>query len=529
MDLDQAMCLERNADGYRVYYAIADVAAFVSAGDPVDIEANRRGETLYGANSRIPLHPTVLSEGAASLLPNQLRPALLWMIDLDKTGEIAAIDVRRARVKSRARLDYAGVQQGINGGTADPIWGVLQEIGELRQQLERARGGLTLNLPDQEIGCSGGRWDISYRVNQPVEDWNAQISLLTGIAAARLMVEAKVGLLRTMPDPDPQAITRLRLTAKALGLAWPDGQPYFRISSALPRSIHRQASYDVDRMHASMLRGAGYTAFNGSLPAQPQQSAIAAEYAHATAPLRRLGDRYVGEVCVALCAKEPVPEWAIAALPVLPATMQVADRRAHQYERAVIELIEAAILAPRVGENFQGTIIEVAERRPSRLDCGRGDAARPGDRSARDFKFAAGVGRGCASAVDRCRSCHAFGAIRVRRSIVHLWINFNPFSLPSNISNGAGCRRAPGEENPFLLPPGGGDPLGSDEGKVSTIESLPHPPDGHLLPGGEGTTLTYGDGNSSARHPRRSPPPDRDCAGKLRPAWCSPMPLRGPC
>lgn len=358
MDLDQAMCLERNASGYRVYYAIADVAAFVTAGDPIDIEANKRGETLYGANSRIPLHPTVLCEGAASLLPDQLRPALLWMIDLDKTGEIAAIDVRRARVKSRARLDYAGVQQGINGGTADPIWGVLQEIGELRQQRERARGGLTLNLPEQEIACNNGQWEISYRVNQPVEDWNAQISLLTGIAAARLMVNAKVGLLRTMPDPDPQAIRRLALTAKALGLAWASGQSYQDFIRTLDPAIDKHVA--MLTACTSMLRGAGYTAFNGSVPAQPQQSAIAAEYAHATAPLRRLGDRYVGEVCVALCANQPVPAWAIAALPGLPATMQVADRRAHQYERAVIDLIEAAVLASRVGDNFEGTIIEVA-------------------------------------------------------------------------------------------------------------------------------------------------------------------------
>jgi exoribonuclease R len=358
MDLDQAMCLERNANGYRVYYAIADVAAFVTAGDPVDVEANRRGETLYGANSRIPLHPTVLSEGAASLLPGQLRPALLWMIDLDKSGEIAAIDVHRARVKSRARLDYAGVQKGINGGTADPIWGVLQEIGELRQQLEHARGGLTLNLPEQEIACTDGRWEISYRVNQPVEDWNAQISLLTGIAAARLMVDAKVGLLRTMPDPDPQAVRRLELTAKALGLTWPNGQSYQDFIRTLDPTIDRHVA--MLTACTSMLRGAGYTAFNGSLPAQPKQSAIAAEYAHATAPLRRLGDRYVGEVCVALCAKQPVPDWTLAALPGVPDIMQVADRRAHQYERAVIELIEAAILAPRVGESFAGTIIEVA-------------------------------------------------------------------------------------------------------------------------------------------------------------------------
>jgi exoribonuclease R len=71
-DLDQAMHIERDPDhgGYVVHYAIADVAAFVTPGDPVDVEAHRRGETLYGADSKVPLHPTVLSEGAASLLPD---------------------------------------------------------------------------------------------------------------------------------------------------------------------------------------------------------------------------------------------------------------------------------------------------------------------------------------------------------------------------------------------------------------------------------------------------------------------------
>ncbi|MEP7185793.1 MAG: RNB domain-containing ribonuclease, partial [Rhodanobacter sp.] len=82
MDLDQAMYVERSDGGYRVYYAIADVAAFVTPGDPVDLEAHRRGETLYGANEKIPLHPKVLSEGATSLLPDQVRPVLLWKMDL---------------------------------------------------------------------------------------------------------------------------------------------------------------------------------------------------------------------------------------------------------------------------------------------------------------------------------------------------------------------------------------------------------------------------------------------------------------
>ncbi|MGB8634978.1 MAG: RNB domain-containing ribonuclease, partial [Rhodanobacteraceae bacterium] len=87
MDLDQAMYMERHGDGYRVFYAIADVAAFVEPGGVIDREVRRRGETLYGADRKIPLHPKVLSEGAASLLPDQVRPCLLWQIDLDASGE----------------------------------------------------------------------------------------------------------------------------------------------------------------------------------------------------------------------------------------------------------------------------------------------------------------------------------------------------------------------------------------------------------------------------------------------------------
>ena len=76
MDLDQAMHLEADGDGYVVHYAIADVMAFVEPGDPVDVEAHGRGESLYGADSKIPLHPKVLSEGAASLLPDEDRPGV---------------------------------------------------------------------------------------------------------------------------------------------------------------------------------------------------------------------------------------------------------------------------------------------------------------------------------------------------------------------------------------------------------------------------------------------------------------------
>ena len=371
MDLDQAMFLERSATGYRVHYAIADVAAFVAAGDPVDIEANQRGATLYGADHRIPLHPRVLSEGAASLLPDQVRPALLWTIDLDRDGEIAATDVRRARVRSRARFDYASVQQGIDAGAADPMWTVLREIGELRKSLEQRRGGVSLGLPVQEIGKQDGRWQLTYRASHPIEDWNAQISLLTGIAAAKLMLEGKVGLLRTLPPAAAQAIARLRVTAQALGINWPQARNYPDFIRGLDPNLPR----DIAMMTActTVLRGAGYAAFDGALPEQPLHSALATPYAHVTAPLRRLADRYAGEVCLALCAGQPVPGWVLAALPGLPLTMKAADRRARHYERAIIDLTEALVLVPCVGETFDGTII-AADGVTGSAGAGSGDS-----------------------------------------------------------------------------------------------------------------------------------------------------------
>ncbi|MGN6512784.1 MAG: RNB domain-containing ribonuclease [Lysobacteraceae bacterium] len=363
MDLDQALYVQREGDGYRVFYAIADVGAFVAPGDPVDVEAHARGETLYGGDGKIPLHPKVLSEGAASLLPDAVRPALLWTIDLDATGEGVAVDVRRARVRSRARLDYDDVQARVDAATADPLWALVRTVGELRRQREQRRGGISLPLPEQEVEVGAdGQWTLAFRARHPVEDWNEQLSLLTGMAAAHLMVRAKVGLLRTLPRPEPWAIERLRRTARALDIDWPHGQDY----PAFIRSLDPARPRDVAMMTActTVLRGAGYVAFDGSVPAQPMHWALAAEYAHATAPLRRLADRYVGELCVALCAKVPPPAWVLAALPALPATMQAADARAGRFERAVLDLVEAVTLAPRVGADFEGTVVELARNDP---------------------------------------------------------------------------------------------------------------------------------------------------------------------
>lgn len=350
-DLDQAFALERTGGGFRLHYAIADVAAFVVAGGAIDGEAHRRGETLYLPDGRAPLHPPVLSEGAASLLPGERRPAVLWRIDVDSAGEPTSVDVRRAVVRSRAQLDYATVEQ-----QAAEVFALLQEFGRVREERADRRGAVTLPVPEQQVAGDGTTWSLRYRAPLPVEDWNAQLSLLTGMCAARLMLDAGVGLLRTMPPPDPATVASLRRSALALDVPWPEATSYAGVVRTLDPNVPAQAA--LLRLAAVLFRGAGYVAFDGSPPAETTHSAVAASYAHATAPLRRLADRYVSECCLAACAGTDVPAWARSALPALPEEMAAADQHAHEVDRAVVDLAEALVLQPRVGETFCGVVVE---------------------------------------------------------------------------------------------------------------------------------------------------------------------------
>jgi exoribonuclease R len=356
-DLDQAVHIASSSSGYLVSYAIADVAAFVRPDGALDAEANRRGETFYFPDRRVPLHPPVLSEGAASLLPDQVRPAVLWRIQLDARGEVTEFDVRRARVRSRAQLDYATLQSQLDGGSAPDAVALLAQVGPLRLQLARERHAINLDIPEQTVEPKGDhRWTLTLREPLPVESWNAEISLLTGMCAAQLMLRAGCGILRTVPEPASATVEALRRAALAIGIDWPDGALPGDVVATVDRADPRHVAF-IEHA-AALLRGAAYTTFDGAAPEQRTHAGIGAAYAHVTAPLRRLVDRYGSEICLAAKAGSTVPQWVRDRLPGLPATMADADRRAHEADRAVIDATEAWLLRDRVGERFTVTVID---------------------------------------------------------------------------------------------------------------------------------------------------------------------------
>lgn len=355
-DLDQALHVERRGRGYRLHYAIADVASFVPPGGALDLETHARGVTLYSPDQRAPLHPPVLGDGAASLLPDGDRPAVLWRIDLDSDGEVTAADVRRATVRSRAQLDYDQVQREYEAGAPSEWVGLLREVGERRRDLEVARGAVDVRVPDQEIELTEGRFRLVYRTPLPVESWNAQVSLLTGMCAARIMLDGGIGVLRTMPPPAADDLEAVRRTAVALGVDWPEGRTYPDEVRALDPA--RPAHAALLEACTVLLRGAGYTAFDGAPPDLTTHSAVAAPYAHVTAPLRRLVDRYGQEIALALHTGHEVPDWVRAALPTIADDMRRGDQLARRLENVCRDYLEAVVLEPRVGELFDAVVVQ---------------------------------------------------------------------------------------------------------------------------------------------------------------------------
>jgi exoribonuclease R len=362
-DLDQVFSAERREDGYRVWYAIADVAALVAPGGAIDAEARTRGLTLYSPDLRTSLHPVDINEGVGSLLAGEMRRALLWTLDLGADGEVITSRVERADIRNREQLSYRDVQNRVNGVHDDHPLALLREIGDLRTELETGRGAVSLQLPSQEvIEDEEGRFQLAYDESLPVETWNAQISLMTGMAASRMMIDAGLGLLRTLPPPDRKTVSQLRRTARALEIEWPDDVGYAdRVRELRPDTPEAAA---LLAQSARALRGAGYVAFQDhEVPDQPEHSAIASTYAHVTAPLRRLCDRFANEIVVSVCADIEPPEWAVAGLDQMPSVMGRANQKDRAFEKAIVDFVEALVMETRIGERFTGVVTDMDQGR----------------------------------------------------------------------------------------------------------------------------------------------------------------------
>ncbi len=350
-DLDQAFCIEPAGGDLVLHYALADIGWFVPQGGAIEAEAWRRGVTLYLPDGKARLYPPALSEGAASLLPDAPRPAIVATVRCDHDGKVALEGIVRAVVHSRAKLGYERVDPAEVPHLAD--------FAARMQRCEEARGAARIDPPEQELqrGPDGG-YQLQLRPWSPAENANAALSLAANIAIAQALHAAGAGLFREMPAPDARALARLRATALGLGFDWQEDVSLAAFERTVDPRTPAGAAFQF-----AVRRITGGADYHPYRPGdRPWHAALGATYCHATAPMRRLADRYVLETMLALATGAARHEDEPALFARLAETMNAADAREGAVERAVLDLAEAALLAGREGEVFAAIVTERDER-----------------------------------------------------------------------------------------------------------------------------------------------------------------------
>ena len=351
-DLDQAFSIEQSGTDLILRYAIADVAWFVPDGGPVDTEAWARGETIYMPDEKISLYPTILCEGAASLLPDAPKPAVVFIVRIAGDSTSTLDGAERSIVRSRAKLGYATVRP-------EDLPAGFDELSHRIVAAEQARGASRVDPPQQQVvKQDDGTFSLEFRPVSPAEEANAALSLAANLAVADALYRHKTGLFRVMPEPDAWAIRRLRHSARALGVDWPKQMSLEDRQRNLDPNDPKQAAFMLAIRRAGT--HATYAPYRDG--ERPWHSAMRATYVHATAPLRRLADRYVIEAAWAVANGHSVPDSVTAAFQRLPEVMNRADAKAGQVDAAVLELAESVVLSGCVGQIFDGTVTDIDQR-----------------------------------------------------------------------------------------------------------------------------------------------------------------------
>jgi exoribonuclease II len=251
-EIDDALSLEARADGWRVGVHLAEPGAVVPGTSGVDREAARRQTTLYLPRGKRLMLPSVLSEGAASLIPGADRPALSVIIDLDAAGSWLGAKVVRSVVRIGQTLSYDEVDARLD---TDSELGTLVVLAEALRSQRLAGGALDTRLPEVNPSVGeGGAVDLwvveaTSRARAMVAEWMVRANG----EAARLLWDARVSVVyrcqelkRPLPQEyDPEDRLSVYRATRCLGQTLLDAVPrrhaglgldaYVQITSPLRR------------------------------------------------------------------------------------------------------------------------------------------------------------------------------------------------------------------------------------------------------------------------------------------------------
>jgi len=351
-DLDQAVYITRKGEDLEVWYAIADVGAFVRPGMGLYDEALKRGQTIYLPDAPARLYPPELSEGSASLLSEVDRPAVCWHMLVDATGEVRSTELSRATIRSRAQLDYSNAHH--------PSIDLLPQLGEARRASSLRRKAVNLSLPDTRVHkLDDGQYELVLEPRNQAMDDNSEVSLMTGMVAGTMMADNGHGYLRTLRPAPPEALEAFATEVENLGLHFdPSSEVGVFLASVDPTTVTGMA---VHKEASKLLRGADYLFLDADEPVV--HAGVGGMYSHVTAPLRRLVDRYATEYCLAQAEGREPESWACDDAEAVIDTMRRTSQLANTVDNACIRLTEATVLQPWVGTTFEALVLKANEEK----------------------------------------------------------------------------------------------------------------------------------------------------------------------
>ncbi|HEX6853004.1 MAG TPA: ribonuclease catalytic domain-containing protein [Candidatus Polarisedimenticolaceae bacterium] len=340
-EVDDALSVERLDDGgFRVGVHIADPAAFVAPGDPVDLEAIARGTTFYFPDARLPMLPPAISERAASLVPGEERPALSFLAEVGGDGSIGNWRVVRSIVKVAARLDYEAADASIvdGSGRAAADLRALLAAADLREGFRARAGAVRLRAVETEIVVAeDGTLVLERRdTGTPAHRLVSEAMVLAGELAARFASERGIPAIYRRQAPPEGRLPQL-------------SEPV--VDPRVVRSVRRL----LRRGEAGLTPGRHY--------------ALGLEaYAQATSPLRRYQD-LVAHRQIGAALRGERPPYDAPALQRVAATTERAEAEARRAERSRDRYWMLRWFAERTGSILEGIVVETQPRPVVLLDA----------------------------------------------------------------------------------------------------------------------------------------------------------------
>ncbi len=369
-DLDDAITLTKQEDGYQLGVHIADVSHYVTEGSPLDQEALKRGTSIYLIDRVIPMLPHKLSNGICSLNAGTDRLALSCIMDIDGTGKIVGHKIAETVLRVDERMNYSDVAKIID--TQDealcaryekqvPMFLLMKELSDILRQRRHERGSIDFDFPESKL--------VLDEDGRPVDiypyDRNCATKIIEDfmLAANETIAEDYFWqelpfVYRTHESPDPEKIKKLASFIQNMG--------YFMKSMAKenihPKEIQKllgkiegtEAEAMISRLTLRSMKQAKYTTENIG-----HFGLSASYYCHFTSPIRRYPDlqihRIIKENLHGRLNGKRIHHYEKMLGSVADSSSKT-ERRAEEMEREVIKMKKVEYMEQHIGESFVGVI-----------------------------------------------------------------------------------------------------------------------------------------------------------------------------